>query len=129
MTRLKRILYVLAALLAGNSLRAATTTIVSGKATYYHRDYIGKPMANGQPYDASKLTCASWDFPLGSVLVVTYISRSGQARSVRVTVTDRGPAKRLVESQNRRIDLSWAAFRALENHKVGVIDVVATRVE
>ena len=93
-----------------------------GKATYYHRKYIGRTMANGKPYDASKFTIACWDLPLGAEVRVDYTSPSGRIRSVYCVVTDRGPAKHT----GNRFDLSWAAFRALENHKAGVIDVTVT---
>jgi len=74
-------------------------------------------MANGRLLDDSKLTCASWDYPFGSKLRITY-----QDRSCLVEVTDRGPARRLYRS-GRKLDLSKAAFQALADLRIGVITV------
>ena len=66
-------------------------------------------MANGRPFDPDGLTCASWFWPLGTVLVV---EAAGTGRRVIVVVTDKGPAPRLVR-QGRQIDLSRRAFELL----------------
>lgn len=84
------------------------------KASFYGEGYRGKPMANGHPYDPDQYTCASWDWPLGTRLLVEY-----GGHGVVVTVTDRGPDKRL----GRDIDLSEAAFAGLADRKLGVISV------
>lgn len=86
----------------------------SGIASWYGEEHWGKIMANGQRFDPDALTCACWNYPLGTKLVVT---RGRQ--SVVVTVTDRGPAKHL----GRAIDLSAAAFRRLADPRVGLIVV------
>jgi len=75
-------------------------------------------MANGKPFDPSALTCASWYYPLGEKLLV-----SSSGNSVIVTVTDRGPNKRL----GRIIDLSSGSFKRLANLKVGLINVSVTK--
>lgn len=64
------------------SERAAT--VVLRTMSVYSDKYIGRKMANGKPYDPSKLTVASNDWPLGTRLLLL---RHG--RSVKVTVTDR----------------------------------------
>ncbi len=69
-------------------------------------------MANGQPFDCRRLTCATWRYPLGTWVRVSY-----QGRNVVCRVTDRGPAKRL----HRDIDLSLAAFRKLADPRVGIL--------
>jgi rare lipoprotein A len=109
------------------------TQPITGTASYYAMSYIGKPMANGDLYHPDNYTMACWDLPLGTIVRVTYRSRGGSVRSVIVTVTDRGPAKHLLVDKpatderaavrGRQFDLSWAAFRTLENHKVGLIPV------
>ena len=91
----------------------------SGRASYYSEEYRGKTMANGQPFNPDALTCATWKYPLGSVLMVRHYTPRGNWRSVVVTVTDRGPDKRL----GRLIDLSRAAFKHLTNLRAGLIDV------
>ena len=89
-----------------------------GKATWYGRAHAGKLMANGKPFDPSKLTCASWFHPFGTVLRVYH-----GAKHVDVKVTDRGPAKRLVRDDNRIVDLSEAAFKILAPLTQGKIEV------
>jgi len=55
-------------------------------------------MANGKPYDPGAYTCASYDYPFGTVLKVTY-----EDRSILVRVTDRHDFK-------TDLDLSIQAF-------------------
>ena len=88
-----------------------------GRASWYGEEYRGRIMANGKPFDPDAMTCASFAYPLGTVLVV----RHG-LRSVAVRVTDRGPA----ESLGRIVDLSHAAFAALASPDLGVIKVTVT---
>jgi rare lipoprotein A len=90
-----------------------------GIASWYGEDHRGKAMANGQPFDPDKLTCASWHHPLGTRLKVVHGDRS-----VLVTVTDRGPNKRL---KGRIIDLSRAAFKRLAPLEKGLIRVTVSR--
>ena len=87
----------------------------TGVASWYGERERGLPMANGEPFDPDAMTCATWDWPLGSVLSVSVPNRP----AITVTVTDRGPAKRL----HRAIDLSRKAFSCLAPLKVGLIHV------
>lgn len=80
-------------------------------------------MANGKPFVPSALTCASWEYPIGTRLRVTNVATG---ESVSVIVTDRGPSKRLV-AQGRIIDLSEAAFRAIAAPKLGLVRVNVVR--
>lgn len=73
-------------------------------------------MANGKPFDPNKYTCASWDYPLGTMLSV-----SANGKTVAVVCTDRGPHKRLLKT--RQLDLSRAAFRALASLTTGLVQV------
>jgi rare lipoprotein A len=73
-------------------------------------------MANGARFNPRKRTAASYNFPLGTELEVTNL-RNG--RRVRVTVTDRGPARRL----GRLIDLSEAAAQSLDYRRSGLTNV------
>jgi len=86
-------------------------------ASYYGETHRGKLMASGVPFDPDELTAASPWLPFGSAWRVTSL-RNG--RSVRVTITDRGPAVRL----GRGLDLSAAAARRLDMIEHGVIPVV-----
>ena len=76
-------------------------------------------MANGRKLDDTKKTCAMWGYPFGTQVQVTNINNG---RSVLVTVTDRGPAKRLVK-KGRIIDLSKKAFTILAPLSQGIIPV------
>jgi rare lipoprotein A len=78
-----------------------------GIASWYGKQHQGHKMANGQRFDRHKLTAASWDFPLGTVIRVVNL-KNGE--SVVVTVTDRGPNHRL----HRILDLSEAAASRLD---------------
>lgn len=79
-------------------------------------------MANGKKFDPDKLTAASWFYPLGTRVRVTVSSPNFETRSVTVTVTDRGPAKRLVH-EGRIIDLGHAAFKQIAHPDLGLVQV------
>lgn len=85
-------------------------------ASWYGESHRGRPMANTRPFDPDALTCASWFHPLGTRLRVV----AGD-RSVAVTVTDRGPDRRLLAT--RQLDLSRAAFRRLAPLREGLVTV------
>lgn len=90
-----------------------------GIASWYGAECAGLPMANGQPFNPRALTCASWHHPFGTQLRV---ANPATGRSVIVTVTDRGPHRRL----NRAIDLSQAAFARIADPKLGLVQVRIT---
>lgn len=99
--------------------------VTQGVASWYGEEHRGKLMANGRQFDPEKLTAASWFYPLGTRVRVTVESPEFEPRSVIVTVTDRGPAKRLVRD-GRVIDLAHGAFKELAHPDLGLI---AVRVE
>jgi peptidoglycan lytic transglycosylase len=101
----------------------ATVQSQQGLASWYGEEHRGKLMANGHKFDPDKLTAASWFYPLGTRVRVTVNSPEFEARSVTVTVTDRGPAKRLVD-QGRVIDLARGAFEKIAHPDLGLISVV-----
>jgi rare lipoprotein A len=92
-----------------------------GIASWYGEQHRGRPMANGQPFDPDKLTAASWFYPLGTRVRVCLL-KEGEPRSVEVTITDRGPSKRLV-AEGRIIDLGRAAFEHLAHPDEGLVRV------
>lgn len=106
--------------LAGAGARADVRW-ANGRASWYGEGYRGKKMANGRPFDPEAMTCATWDFPFGTLLRVTN-PRTG--RSVIVEVTDRGPAL----WTKCTIDLSARAFRRIEDPARGKCDVHVSRV-
>ena len=94
-----------------------------GIASYYGG---GEPLNDNTamhiPFDPRLLECASWMYPLGSVLEVTSL-RTG--KSVVVRCTDRGPAKRL----NRLIDLTAHAFALIDDPQKGLAPVRVRRLK
>lgn len=100
-----------------NPVRATLT-----KASWYGKELRGSLMANGEPFNPDAYTCASWDYPFGTVLVVRRITLAGHALgdAVVVRVTDRGPARRLAY-KGRRLDLSRAAFEKIASLDEGVV--------
>jgi rare lipoprotein A (peptidoglycan hydrolase) len=93
-----------------------------GKASYYGKGYWqGRKMANGQPFDYTKLTMACWWLPLGTQARVTNLENG---LSVIVEVTDRGPAHVL----HRVADLSQAAAEVLDYTAKGLATVLITPV-
>src|SRR5262245_30299536 len=99
----------------------------AGTASWYGEEHRGKLMANGRRFDPDKLTAASWFYPLGtrvrvSLKVDPRVLNPQRPRSVLVTITDRGPAHRLVRD-GRIIDLSHAAFRRLGDPRLGLIEI------
>jgi rare lipoprotein A len=99
-----------------------------GFASWYGEELRGRLMANGKPFNPDKLTAASWFYPLGTRVRVTMRSPEFGPRSVLVTTTDRGPAKRLVE-QGRVIDLGFAAFQKLAEPDQGLVEVTVEPVQ
>jgi rare lipoprotein A len=93
---------------------------IIGKASWYGANRQGRKMANGNRFDKNQLTAASFDLPLGSVIRVLNLENGS---SVVVTVTDRGPAKRL----NRILDLSESAAVVLGYKEKGITKVLYTR--
>ena len=96
------------------------STSTNGVASWYGEAHRGKPMADGKKFNPDKLTAASWDYPLGTRVRVRISDEP--RRSVVVTITDRGPAKRLVR-EGRVIDLTYAAFKQLAPPDVGLVSV------
>jgi rare lipoprotein A len=109
---------------------AAEIPPATGTATYYTIASCLKEsgqyrMANGSLLDDEKYTAASWFFSFGDKVKV--INRSN-GKFVIVTITDRGPAKRLVR-RGKIIDLSKAAFQALADLRQGVIPVKVEKIK
>ena len=75
--------------------------------------------ANGEVFNDSKLTCASWHYAFGTLLK---IENEKNGKSIICRVNDRGPAKRL----NRAVDLTKEAFRRIAFLHQGLIRVSVT---
>ncbi len=108
--------------------RAADAGFIStnGVASWYGEAHRGRLMADGRRFDPDQLTAASWFYPLGTRVRVTAADQPG--RSVIVTITDRGPAKKWV-SAGRLIDLSRAAFKEIAPPGLGLVRVIVEPIE
>ena len=78
-------------------------------------------MANGKVFYDDFMVCASWDYPLNSLLLVTNLDNG---LSVVVKNSDR-TAKRF---KGKRCDLSKGAFSRIASCKQGVVPVLVERV-
>ncbi len=89
-----------------------------GVASWYSESdpSINLHTANGEVFDDSQMTCASWDYPFGTILRVTSVKNG---KSIVCRVNDRGPSKRL----GRLIDLTKSGFGKMAPLKAGLIQV------
>ncbi len=90
-----------------------------GQASWYGPHFQGKKTANGEAFDMNSLTCAHRSLPLGSWVRVTNLKNR---KTVFVRVNDRGPVP-----ENRVVDLSYAAARAVGLAGVGKVKLEAVR--
>ena len=97
----------------------AVATTESVASWYGGGEKLNTHTANGEVFNPSEFTCASWHYPFDTLLKVTNIING---KSVIVRVNDRGPAKRL----ERSIDLSRSAFCEIADSNIGL---VAVRIE
>ncbi|HLP75665.1 MAG TPA: septal ring lytic transglycosylase RlpA family protein [Candidatus Paceibacterota bacterium] len=123
---MKTILTLSLLLFTLKSIAADGSVSMKGVASWYGEAHRGKPMANRQPFDPDKLTAASWFYPLGTKVRVA--TQSQPERSVIVTITDRGPARRYVR-RGRVIDLAHGAFAQIAPPKVGLVPISIAVVE
>lgn len=91
---------------------------LKGTASWYSETdpFINKHTANGEVFDDTQMTCASWHYPFQTLLQVTNLQNG---KTIVCRVNDRGPAKRL----NRVIDLSKAAFLKIADTRRGLVKV------
>ena len=86
-----------------------------GVASWYGRDFHGRPTANGEIFDMNRMSAAHKTLPLPSVVEVTNLENG---RRIRVRVNDRGPF-----AHGRVIDMSRAAARRLGFEQNGLARV------
>jgi len=87
----------------------------TGQGSYYADKFEGRKTASGTKYRGRKLTAAHNTLPFGTVVRVT---NQRNHRSVKVTVTDRGP-----HVKGRIVDLSKKAARRIDLIDAGVAPV------
>ncbi len=96
--------------------------VEEGIASWYGRDFHGKPTANGETYDMYAMTAAHKTLPLGTHVKV---ERPDNGRSIVVRINDRGPFVK-----GRIIDLSRTGAQRLDMLRAGTarVRVEAVRV-
>ena len=92
-----------------------------GIASWYGKEFDGRPTASGEIFDSAKLTAAHPNLPFGTLLVVT---NQHNNKKVTVKVNDRGP---FVAA--RIIDVSRAAAEQLDMIVTGTAPVLVESVE
>ncbi len=95
--------------------RITSLKVVYGKASYYGPKFHGKKTASGEIFDMYALTAAHRNWPFNTICRVTNLKNQ---KTVIVRINDRGPFV-----AGRVLDLSYAAARALDALKEGVIEV------
>lgn len=94
-----------------------------GVASWYGRDFHGRPTSSGERYDMHALTAAHRTLPLPSWVRVTNLSNG---RSVVLRVNDRGP---FADTGRRIIDVSYAAAVRLGMVETGTASVRVQAIE
>ena len=84
-----------------------------GKASWYGKDFHGRPTSSGEIYDMHKMTAAHKTIPLGTYVKVLNLSNN---RETIVKINDRGPFVK-----GRIIDLSYAAAKDVDMIDPGVV--------
>jgi rare lipoprotein A len=98
--------------------RAPRLVTMTGRASWYGDFHHGRLTANGEIFDKNALTAAHRTLPFGTRVRVVNLEND---REVEVRINDRGPV-----IQDRVLDLSYAAARALGAVGSGVIPVRMT---
>jgi len=88
-----------------------TKGVQYGIASWYGKDFHGKPTSSGEIYDMYQLTCAHNTLPLGTTVMVTHMENG---KSIELKVNDRGPFVK-----DRIIDVSYAAAQILGMYEKG----------
>jgi len=86
-----------------------------GLASWYGKDFDGKPTASGEIYDMYKVSAAHKTLPLGTHVVV---KNEINGKTLEVVINDRGPFV-----HGRIIDLSYGAAQKLGSVEEGVVPV------
>ena len=84
-------------------------------ASFYGAEHHGKKTASGEIFNMYDFTAAHKTLKFGTKVKVTNLKNN---KSVIVRINDRGPF-----IKNRDLDLSFAAFKEIENIKIGKVKV------
>lgn len=119
MAQRRTLLLAAALVLAGCASGPEVTAERVVLASWYGKELHGRRTASGERFDMNAMTAAHRQFPFGTRVRVRSIDTG---REVVVRINDRGPFK-----QEREIDLSAAAARALGIQHLGVARVQLSR--
>ena len=86
-----------------------------GVASWYGREFHGKPTASGEKFNMNELTAAHKTLPFGTIVEVKNLENG---KTVRLKINDRGPYR-----GNRIIDLSYAGAQEIDMVKAGEANV------
>ncbi len=86
-----------------------------GTASWYGKEFDGKPTANGETFDKDKISAAHRTLPLPSMVRVTNLDNG---KSLLVRINDRGPY-----SKERILDISEKGAKELGFYGVGTAQV------
>ncbi len=89
--------------------------VQSGKASWYGKEFHGRPTSSGELYDMYKKSAAHKTLPLGTHVKVLNLDNK---KEIVVEINDRGPFVK-----GRIIDLSYAAAREIDLIGPGVSSV------
>jgi rare lipoprotein A len=121
---MKKLIFLSLILICVTVFSAAQTANVDpvrqeGIASWYGRDFHGRPTASGELFNMTDFTAAHPTLPFGTMVTVTNTQNN---RRVTVRINDRGP---FVAA--RIIDLSMAAAEALDMIGTGTAPVIVER--
>lgn len=88
---------------------------MTGKSSFYGKDFHGKLTANGEIFDMYGLTAAHKTLPLNTIVRVTNLENG---KSLILRINDRGPYVK-----GRILDCSYGAAKKLGFEVQGVADV------
>ena len=102
----------------GTGGKARRGAVQTGLGSYYASKFNGRATASGSIYKPGGMTAAHNTLPFGTLIRVT---NTRNARSVEVTVTDRGP-----HTRGYIVDVSRRAAVQLDIIEAGVVPVEVT---
>lgn len=105
------LILLLGTFMSFNNSEICKETIVS----FYGAEHHGKRTASSEIFNMYDFTAAHKTLKFGTKVKVTNLKNN---KSVIVRINDRGPFVK-----NRDLDLSFAAFKEIENIKIGKVKV------
>lgn len=104
-------------------LISVTNKELSGFATYYHDKFIGRKTATGEIFYQNKMTAASNNFKLGTMVEVENVKTGN---TVIVKINDRMHPN--MAARGRVVDLTTAAAKKLGFYPRGTAEVIVREI-